>query len=50
MKMECNRKSGDEYFNTIDTCADMNGDVGKQGALATAFTMKPRKKKDTVSE
>ena len=28
--VECNRKPSDEYYNTVDTCADMNGDVGKQ--------------------
>ena len=28
--VECNRKSGDEFYKTLGTCADMNGDVGKQ--------------------
>ena len=28
--VECNRKESDEYYNTIGTCADMNGDVGSQ--------------------
>ena len=28
--VQCNRKKGDEYFNTVDTCADLNGDVNKQ--------------------
>ncbi len=28
--VECNRKKGDEYFNNVDICADMNGDVGQQ--------------------
>ena len=27
---ECNRKEGDDFFNALGTCADMNGDVGKQ--------------------
>ncbi len=27
---ECNRKAGDEYFDVVGTCADLNGDVGKQ--------------------
>ena len=28
--VECNRKKGDEYYSSVDTCADMNGDVGSQ--------------------
>ncbi len=28
--VECNRTSDDEMFNNLSTCADMNGDVGKQ--------------------
>ena len=28
--VECNRKKGDSNFDDIDTCADMNGCVGKQ--------------------
>ncbi len=28
--VECNRSSSDEFFGTLGTCADMNGDVGKQ--------------------
>ena len=28
--VESNRKKGDSYFDDIDTCADMNGCVGKQ--------------------
>ena len=28
--VECNRKKSDEFYETLDTCADMNGDVGKQ--------------------
>ena len=28
--VECNRKSGDEYFDKIGTCADMNGCVNPQ--------------------
>lgn len=28
--VECNRTSGDEKYKNIGTCADMNGDVGKQ--------------------
>ena len=28
--VECNRKSGDEFYKTLGACADMNGDVGKQ--------------------
>ena len=27
---ECNRKKKAEYYNTVGTCADMNGDVGRQ--------------------
>lgn len=28
--VESNRTSGDEFYNVLGTCADMNGDVGKQ--------------------
>ena len=28
--VQCNRTSADEMFTSIDTCADMNGDVGSQ--------------------
>ena len=28
--VECNRKEGDEYYSSVGTCADMNGDVGAQ--------------------
>ena len=28
--VECNRKEGDEYYKVVGTCADLNGDVGKQ--------------------
>ncbi|MBO4893669.1 MAG: hypothetical protein J5562_01985 [Clostridia bacterium] len=28
--VECNRKKGDDYFDIIDTCADMNGCVNPQ--------------------
>ncbi len=28
--VECNRTASDEYFDTVGTCADLNGDVGKQ--------------------
>ena len=28
--VECNRKSGDEMFENLGTCADLNGDVGSQ--------------------
>ena len=28
--VECNRTGSDEFYKTLGTCADMNGDVGKQ--------------------
>ena len=28
--VECNRKEKAEYYKSVDTCADMNGDIGKQ--------------------
>ena len=28
--VECNRPESAEFYNVLDTCADMNGDVGKQ--------------------
>ncbi|MBP5781613.1 MAG: hypothetical protein J6X34_10340, partial [Clostridia bacterium] len=28
--VECNRTASDEFFGILGTCADMNGDVGKQ--------------------
>ena len=28
--VECNRNFSDEFYGTLGTCADMNGDVGKQ--------------------
>ena len=28
--VECNRTKNDEFFKTLGTCADMNGDVGRQ--------------------
>ena len=28
--VECNRTQSDEFYKTLGTCADMNGDVGKQ--------------------
>ena len=28
--VECNRKTNAEFYKTLGTCADMNGDVGKQ--------------------
>ena len=28
--VECNRKEGDDRYDKLDTCADVNGDVGKQ--------------------
>ena len=28
--VECNRKKNAEYYKNVDTCADMNGDVGQQ--------------------
>ncbi len=28
--VECNRSGSDEFYNTLGTVADMNGDVGRQ--------------------
>ena len=28
--VECNRKKSAEYYKNVDTCADLNGDVGQQ--------------------
>ena len=28
--VECNRTANDEFYNMLGTCADMNGDVGRQ--------------------
>ena len=28
--VECNRSENDEFFKTLGTCSDMNGDVGRQ--------------------